>query len=219
MKVLVCDSVPVVRDGLKVLLSSAPDVASVSTTGNAVECLVMARSLRPDVLIADLNPEGMDGIDFVHRVIRESMQERGERPRVVVFTSELTDRIIETMLRAGVIALLEKETGREQLLTAVRAAARGEVMLAPKVTGKLVCWFRSQGFGPAPRLDPQVESLTPREREILVLVGEGLPIEEIAAKLVIGVATVRTHVYRLRHKLHVRDRAQLVSFAHNCGLL
>ncbi|MFF6987087.1 LuxR C-terminal-related transcriptional regulator [Streptomyces sp. NPDC010273] len=219
MTVLVCDSVPVVRDGLTSLLSEAPDVTRVSATGNAVECLVMTRKLKPDVLITDLSPEGMDGIDFVHRVIRENAQERDGRPGVVVFASDMTDRVIEKLLRAGAITLLEKETGREMLLTAVRAAARGEVMLAPHVTGRLVRWFRSREFGPDRAPDPQVESLTPREREILVLVGEGLPIEEIAAKLVIGSATVRTHIYRLRHKLNVRDRAQLVSFAHSAGLL
>lgn len=179
----------------------------------------MVRKLQPDVLITDLNPAGMDGIDFVHRVIKENTQERDRSTGIVVFTSEMTDRTIETLLRAGTMTLLEKETGREQLLTAVRAAARGEVMLAPQVTGKLVSWFRNQEFGPDPVLDPQVESLTPREREILVLVGEGLPIDEIASKLVIGAATVRTHIYRLRHKLNVRDRAQAVSFAHSCGLL
>ncbi len=161
MTVLVCDSVPVVRDGLTSLLSEAPDVTRVSATGNAVECLVMARKLKPDVLITDLSPEGMDGIDFVHRVIRENAQERDGRPGVVVFASDMTDRVIEKLLRAGAITLLEKETGREMLLTAVRAAARGEVMLAPHVTGRLVRWFRSREFGPDRAPDPQVESLTP----------------------------------------------------------
>ncbi|MEV6511196.1 response regulator transcription factor [Streptomyces sp. NPDC051642] len=113
MTVLVCDSVPVVRDGLKSLLSEAPDVTRVSATGNAVECLAMTRKSKPDVLITDLSPEGMDGIDFVHRVIRENAQKRDGRPGAVVFASDMTDRVIETLLRAGAITLLEKETGRE----------------------------------------------------------------------------------------------------------
>jgi DNA-binding NarL/FixJ family response regulator len=217
MRVLVCDSVPVVRDGLKALLESVTDVTNVAVTGSAVEGLIMARRSGPDVVITDLHPDGMDGLEFIRRLLHEDSRE--EQAKVVVFTSDITDRTVETLLRAGVRTLIEKETRPEQLLTAVRAAARGEVTLAPSVTGRLVGWFRSQDFGPDPEPDPQVASLTPREREVLLLVGQGRSVEEIATYLVIGVATVRTHIYRLRHKLGVRDRAQLVSFVFSSGLL
>ncbi|WP_329454055.1 response regulator transcription factor [Streptomyces sp. NBC_01497] len=217
MRVLVCDSVPVVRDGLKTLFESVADVTDVAVTGSAVEGLIMARRTDPDVVITDLHPDGMDGMEFIHRLLHEDSREA--QSKIVVFTSDITDRTVETLLKAGVRTLIEKETRPEQVLMAVRAAARGEVTLAPSVTGRLVGWFRSQDFGPDPEPDPQVESLTPREREVLLLVGEGRSVEEIATYLVIGVATVRTHIYRLRHKLGVRDRAQLVSFVFSSGLL
>ncbi|WP_169316648.1 response regulator [Actinacidiphila oryziradicis] len=216
IQVLVCDSVPVVRDGLRSALVSAADMACVAATGSAVEGLMVARELSPDVVITDLNLKGMDGISFVRKL---ALNETKENPGVVVFTNEMTDLAIRELLRLGVYGLLEKETGKEKLLASIRAAARGELMLAPNVIHRVVGWLKDYDFNQKPEPDPQVKSLTQREREILLLVGEGLSVNEMSVKLFIAVTTVRTHIFRLRHKLNVRDRAQMVSFAHTSGLM
>jgi DNA-binding NarL/FixJ family response regulator len=127
----------------------------------------------------------------------------------------------ETMTRvllAGVHGLLAQEVSGEELGLAVRTAARGEVTLAPQVATRLVNWFRQR----APTVDPPahevLEELTAREREVLALVAKGLSVEDVATELYIGETTVRTHIYRVRAKLGMKDRAQLVSFAYQCGL-
>lgn len=216
IQVLVCDSVPVVRDGLRSALVSAADMVCVAATGCAVEGLAVARQLSPDVVITDLSLSGMDGITFVREL---ALNETEKNPGVVVFANETTDLAIRELLRLGVYGLLEKEAGKEQLLASIRAAARGELMLAPHVIHLVVGWLKDYDFDQKPEPDPQVTSLTQREREILLLVGEGLSVKEVSVKLFIAATTVRTHIFRLRHKLNVRDRAQMVSFAHTSGLM
>jgi DNA-binding NarL/FixJ family response regulator len=130
-----------------------------------------------------------------------------------------SDKMVTSILRAGVNGLLVKEATREELSSAIRAAARGHMMLAPEITHRLVEWFRRSGSHADDLLRPVLAELTPRERQILLLMANGMTTEEVAGQLAIGVTTVRTHLHRLRTKLKARDRAQLVSLAYRAGLM
>jgi DNA-binding NarL/FixJ family response regulator len=216
VRVLICDELPVVRGGLSVLLDSAPDIEVIETTGNGMEAIMMTRTLRPDVVVTDLKLDGMPGLEMIRRIHKEPLD---PPPRVVVFATCDDDETMSDVLHAGASGLLGKDASPADLVSAIRMVARGQTMLAPGVAQRLVDWFRERR-GPAEMLlQPIVTSLTPRERQIMLLIARGLSTDEIADDLTIGVATVRTHIYRVRCKLGARDRAQLVSFAYRSGLM
>ena len=147
-------------------------------------------------------------------------QERiSPQPKVVVFAMNHSDQMITDVLHAGADGLLVKEATADELSAAIRAAARGQIMLAPLVANRLVSWFRRQDSQPEEQLRPALAALTPRERQVLLLIAQGKSTEEVASELAIGVTTVRTHVYRLRCKLDVKDRAQMVSVAYRSGMM
>ena len=215
LRVLICDDRPVVSDGLGSLLSAEPDIDVIGSASDERQAMVMIRSRRPEVILTGLRLGGSDGAAFVRR-----LHEDFAKPAVVVLAAETgVDDVIDDALRAGASGVLAAESSREELLIAVRAVGRGQAMLGPSVARRLVEWFRSRdsdvGAGPA----PLINHLTRREREVLTLTARGLSVEEIADQLYIGIATVRTHIYRIRHKLRLRDRAQLVTFAHRTGLM
>lgn len=216
INVLICDELPVVRDGLRALLSSEEDINVVDTTDSGIHAIMLVRKHRPDVVLTGLSLQGLSGIEMIRRLSQEIVE---PSPRVVVYTMNDGSDIVANVIHAGACGLLVKEVSREELRSAVQAAARGQVMLAPRVAQRLVHWFRRQDSQPEELLQPVLTALTPREREILVLIAKGMSTEEIADELTIGSATVRTHVYRLRNKLELRDRAQLVSFAFRAGLM
>jgi DNA-binding NarL/FixJ family response regulator len=216
VRVLICDELPVVRDGLRTLLESVPDIEVVETTGNGMEAIMLSRSLRPDVIVTDLKLEGISGLEMIRRLTKEDL----EPPvRIVVFAMSDTDETMSDVLHAGASGLLGKDTSLTDLISAIRLAARGQTMLAPVVAQRLVNWFRDQRSPSEMVLEPMVSSLTQRERQVMLLIARGLSTDEIARELTIGVATVRTHVYRVRCKLGARDRAQLVSLAYRSGLM
>jgi DNA-binding NarL/FixJ family response regulator len=216
VRVLICDELPVVRDGLRTLLESVPDIEVVETTGNGMEAIMLSRSLRPDVIVTDLKLEGISGLEMIRRLTKEDLQ---PPPRIVVFAMSDTDETMSDVLHAGASGLLGKDTSLTDLISAIRLAARGQTMLAPVVAQRLVNWFRDQRSPSEMVLEPMVSSLTQRERQVMLLIARGLSTDEIARELTIGVATVRTHVYRVRCKLGARDRAQLVSLAYRSGLM
>lgn len=214
IRVLICDELPVIRDGLRTLLDAVPDIDVIDTTDNGMEALILTRTARPDVVVTDLNLRTISGLEMIRRLGKED-----PRPNVVVFTGSDADKTVSDVLHAGASCLLGKDASPQELVTAIRAAAVGRTMLAPDIAQRLVTWFleRPDILESAPC--PEVTELTPREREVTQMVARGMSTEEVARELTIGVATVRTHLYRVRTKLGVRDRAQLVSLAYRSGLI
>lgn len=216
LRVLICDELPIMRDGMRTLLDAEPDIDVVDTTDSGIHAIILVRTLRPDVVLTGLTLQGVPGLEVIRRLANEPLD---PEPRFVVLTMSDSDDIIDSVLHAGVNGLLVKEVTGEELSSAIRAAARGQTTLAPQIAQRLVDWFRRNDTHPDKLLRPMVAELTPRERQVLLLVAHGLSAEEIASELGIGVATARTHLYRLICKLKLRDRAQLVSFAYRAGLM
>lgn len=216
LRVLICDKFQVVRTGLRALLDSEPDIEVVDTTDSGLHAIILARTARPDVVVTGLELLSLNGVQLIRQLTE---QFDGHAPRVVVYSTSDAEESVAEVLHAGASGVLVQNTGRAELVSAIRAVANGEAMLAPAVAQRLVDWFRSRDTRPELALHREAESLTPREREVLLLLAGGMQPEDIARKLFIGVTTVRTHIYRLRSKLGLRDRAQLVSFAYRAGLM
>lgn len=215
VRVLICDGRPLVRDGLRSLLDAESDIEVVATADSAVHAMALVREHRPRVVITGLSPAGLTVAAFIARLLGEDAD---DEIGVVVYASADDDETVGEILHAGANALLTEEASREELALAVRAVASGHAMLGPRIAQRLIGWYRQRPErGALTVLD--AELLTPREREILILTAEGQSTEDISRRLFIGVATVRTHIYRLRCKLHLRDRAQLVSYAYRAGLM
>ncbi|MEU5690222.1 response regulator transcription factor [Actinosynnema sp. NPDC020468] len=215
LRVLICDELPIIRDGLRTLLEEEPDIEVVDTTDSGFHALILARTRRPDVIVSGLVLKGIRGLELVRRLAKERVE---PRPKVVVFALNAGDDAISEVLHAGANGLLTEAATREELASAIRAAANGHTALAPEVAQQLVEWYREQHGG---ELVPHgtLSGLTPRERQVLLLIARGLSTEGVADELSIGITTVRTHVHRVRAKLRLRDRAQLVSFAYRAGLV
>ncbi|MFY1636524.1 response regulator [Solwaraspora sp. WMMB335] len=214
IRVLICDELPVIADGLKIILDAVPDIDVVGTTHNGMEAIILVRTKRPDVVVTDLNLQTISGLELIRRLDKED-----EPPNVVVFTSSDADKTVSDVLHSGVSCLLDKGASLQELITAIQAAAAGQTMLAPSIARRLVTWFRAQPEPQGAAACPEAIELTPREREVTRMVARGMSTEEVARELIIGEATVRTHLYRVRTKLGVRDRAELVSLAYRTGLI
>jgi DNA-binding NarL/FixJ family response regulator len=214
IRVLICDELPVVRDGLRTLVDAAPDIDVIGTTDNGMEAIVLVRTARPDVVVTDLSLRTISGLEMIRRLGKEEV-----RPNIVVFTGAEADKTVSDVLHAGASCLLGKDASPQDLVSAIRAAAAGRTILAPDIAQRLVTWFREQPETMESAVYPEVTELTPREREVTQMVARGMSTEEVAHELTIGVATVRTHLYRVRTKLGVRDRAELVSLAYRSGLI
>ena len=214
IRVLICDQLPVIADGLKTLLDALPDIDVIGTTHNGMEAIVLVRTTRPDVVVTDLNLQTISGLEMIRRLGKEE-----QPPNVVVFTAADTDKTVSDVLHAGASCLLGKDASPQELITAIQGAAAGHTMLAPNIAQRLVAWFRAQPEPQERETCPEVTELTPREREVTRMVAQGMSTEEVARELIIGEATVRTHLYRVRTKLGVRDRAELVSLAYRTGLI
>jgi DNA-binding NarL/FixJ family response regulator len=215
IRVLICDELPVIRNGLTTLLDGMPDIDVIATTDNGMEAIVLVRTTRPDVVVTDLSLRNINGLEMIRRLGKED-----PRPNVVVFTDLDADKTVSDVLHAGASCLIGKDSGPQDLTAAVRAAAAGGTVLAPDIAQRLLAWFREQPETIESAAQcPQVTELTPRELEVTQMVAWGMSTDEVARELVIGEATVRTHLYRVRTKLGIRDRAQLVSLAYRSGLI
>jgi DNA-binding NarL/FixJ family response regulator len=216
VRVLICEKTPVVRAGLCTLIGGEPDIEVVKATDSGLHAIMLACSLRPDVVITGLCLRSINGVELTQRLLAEQLEPAA---RVLVFCTDTSDDTVTKVLHAGAAGLLTHDATGNDLLAAIHAVAAGQAMLAPQVTQRLVSWFRRT----YPQLDdllhPVVAALTPRERQVLMMIGRGMQPDDIAEALTIGVATVRTHIYRLRCKLDLKDRAQLASFAHRAGLM
>jgi DNA-binding NarL/FixJ family response regulator len=214
-RVLVADDQALVRAGFRVLVESAPDLEVVGEAGDGVEAVELARQHLPDVVLMDIRMPRMDGLEATRRIVA---MERAEGVRVLVLTTFDLDEYVYQALRAGASGFLLKDTLPADLLAAIRVVAAGDALLAPGVTRRLIAEFARRPE-PSAVTPAALATLTDREREVLALVARGLSNAEIAELLVVSGATAKTHVSRVLAKLGARDRAQLVMFAYETGLV
>jgi DNA-binding NarL/FixJ family response regulator len=215
VRVLVVDDQDLLRGSFRLLVDTAPDLIAVGEAGSGAEAIELARRERPDVVLMDVQMPGMGGIEAT-RVICSSPDTAGIR--VLILTTFDLDEYVYAALQAGASGFLLKNTPPQDLLTAIRVVAAGEGLLAPSVTRRLIAEFAARP-GPAAPLPDTVSGITGREREVLTLIAQGLSNTEIAQRLHLSTATVKTHISHLLAKLAVRDRAQLVITAYECGLV
>jgi DNA-binding NarL/FixJ family response regulator len=219
--VLLADDQALVRAGFRALLNAEPDIEVVAEAGDGVEAVRLAGQTHPDVVLMDIRMPGVDGLEATRRIAADPAL---SATRVVILTTFELDEYVFEALRTGASGFLVKDTEPVELLRGVRAVAAGDALLSPSVTRRVIGEFATPGGRGRPALPPeqaerQLEQLTEREREVMVLVGEGLSNDEIAARLVISPATAKTHVSRTMVKLGARDRAQLVVYAYEAGLI
>lgn len=213
LRVLLVDDHAMVRSGFAMVLSVEDDIEVVGEAADGLQALEQARATRPDVVLMDVQMPRMDGIEATRHLVAEDLG------HVVIVTTFDRDDYLFDALDAGASGFLLKNAGPEQLLDAVRAAGRGHALLAPEVTRRVI-GQRSVGRASVARTEPdELSHLTAREREVLVLLARGLSNGEIAASLVLGEATVKTHVSNVLAKLHLRDRVQAVVYAYEAGLV
>ncbi len=212
IRVLLADDQELVRSGFRLILELADGIDVVGEAADGREAVRLAKELQPDVVLMDIRMPELDGIEATRR-----LRQAGAEARVLVLTTFDLDEYVYGAMRAGASGFLLKDAPREQLVTAVRTVARGEALLAPAVTRRLIERFVDR---PAPvEAAPALAELSARELEVLRLVARGLSNAEIADELVIGEATVKTHVARILRKLGLRDRVQAVVLAYESGIV
>jgi DNA-binding NarL/FixJ family response regulator len=215
IRVLLADDQPHVLAGLRTILESEPDIKIVGQAQDGRTAVALARELRPDLVLMDIRMPELDGLAATRELAAEGTED--EPVRVVVLTTFDLDEYVYEGLRAGASGFLLKDLPDNELVAGVRAAATGDTMLAPSVTQRLIDTYTQRP--PNPALPAGADELTPRELEVWHLVARGLSNAEIAANLVIGEATVKTHVARIISKLGVRDRIQAIVLAYESGLI
>jgi len=210
IRVVLADDQDLVRGGLKVILESEPDIEVVAEARDGAAALERVAALDPDVVCLDVQMPGLDGLEAARRIAAS-----GARAAVLILTTFDRDDYLFDALRAGASGFLLKTTSPEKLVEAVQTVARGEALLAPDVTRRVIERFTTGGVVVP---SAAVEELTDREREVLMLVAKGMSNAEIAQSLYLGEATVKTHVSKVLFKLGLRDRIQAVVFAYEHGL-
>jgi DNA-binding NarL/FixJ family response regulator len=218
IRVVIVDDQPLVRAGFRMVLSSQPDIRVVGEAGDGAEALALVADLRrageaPDIVVMDIRMPHLDGIEATRRLCAEDAA-----PRVIVLTTFDTDAEAFASLEAGASGFLLKNAPPEDLLTAIRAVAAGDAVVAPRITRRLLDRFAAK-LTARTADTTALAQLTEREREVVLHVAEGLSNAEIAARLVVAEATVKTHVGRILTKLGLRDRVQIVVFAYETGLV
>ena len=216
ISVLLADDQALVRAGFRALLNAEPDIEVVGEASDGLEAVRLAEETRPDVVLMDIRMPGVDGLEATRRIAADP---RLAGTRVVILTTFELDEYVFEALRTGASGFLVKDTEPVELLRGVRAVAAGDALLSPSVTRRVISEFATPGRGRSSAPPAELEQLTEREREVMVLVGEGLSNDEIAGRLVISPATAKTHVSRTMVKLGARDRAQLVVYAYEAGLI
>ncbi|MFF3137446.1 response regulator [Streptomyces mirabilis] len=214
IRVLVADDQQLIRIGLAGIVDTAPDLKSIGSVATGRDAVAAAAEHRPDVVLMDVRMPEMDGIEATRRITAAG------HARVLMLTTFDLDEYVFGALRAGASGFLLKDAPHLDLLSAVRTVAQGEALLAPRITKRLIAAYVNRPAQP-PRGQTALrlpEAVTTREREVLLLVAEGLTNAEIAERLYIGAGTVKTHVARLLTKLDARDRVQLVIHAYRSGL-
>ncbi|KAB8169883.1 response regulator [Streptomyces sp. 3MP-14] len=222
-RVLIVDDQFLIRAGLRGVLDAAPGIEVVGEASDGEEAVRVAAETRPDIVLMDIRMPGTNGIQATERILADA-DDREPPPRILVLTTFDLDEYVYGALRAGASGFLLKDSGPERLLAAVTAVGGGDSLFAPSVTRRLVAAFARtpEAAGAAPpgaQPAPDLEALTSREREVLRLTGLGLSNAEIADRLYISTATVKTHLNRTMSKLHLDSRAQAVVVAYETGLV
>jgi len=213
IRVLIADDQALVRAGFRAILETQSDLEVVGEAANGAEAVTIGHELRPDVVLMDIRMPGLDGIEATKRLLRD-----GDGPRILMLTTFDLDEYVYEAMKAGASGFLLKDAPRDQLVGAVRTVAAGDALLAPALVRRLVEDFVRR---PAPGARPpaELEDLTERELEVLTLIARGLANAEIAARLFVSEATVRTHVTHILAKLGLRDRIQAVVLGYESGLV
>jgi DNA-binding NarL/FixJ family response regulator len=219
IRVMLVDDQVLLRTGFRMVLAAQPDMDVVAEASDGAEALEVLRSTRVDVVLMDVRMPRMDGVEATRRICRGD-REREDGPRVLILTTFDLDEYAFAALKAGAAGFMLKDVPPDELLAAIRAVHSGDAVVAPSTTRRLLDRFTP--MLPTPESEPrhkELEKLTDREREVLLLVAQGLSNGEIAAKLVLSEATVKTHVGRILTKLGLRDRVQAVVLAYESGLV
>ena len=213
LRILLVDDQSLVRGGFRLILSAQPDIEIVGEAANGEEAVSAWRRLRPDLVLMDVRMPKLDGLEATRRILSAG----GDGARVVMLTTFDLDEYVYAALRAGASGFLLKDVTPEQLVASVRMVGDGDALLAPSITRRLVERFARRDQAVTPNAD--LSSLTPREVEVLRLIARGLSNAEIAERLFVSEATVKTHVARILAKLGLRDRVQAVVLAYETGLV
>ncbi|MDQ8047089.1 MAG: response regulator transcription factor [Solirubrobacteraceae bacterium] len=214
LRVLIVDDQGLVRAGFRMILDAEPDLDVVGEAADGFEAVKQAAALTPDVVLMDVRMPGLDGIEATRRIL--SAHAGDHPPRVLVLTTFDHNEHVYDALRAGASGFLLKDAPPERLADGIRTVARGEALLAPSITRRLVEEVaRKRATPPAP---PGLDELTSRELEVFGLIARGLSNAEIAQELIVGETTVKTHVARVLMKLGIRDRVQAVVLAYESGI-
>jgi DNA-binding NarL/FixJ family response regulator len=214
IRVVLADDQALVRAGFRALLDAETDIEVVGEASDGAHAVRLAAQTRPDVILMDIRMPGMDGLEATRRIAADPDQ---AGVRIVILTTFELDEYVFEALRSGAAGFLVKDTEPVELVRGVRAVAAGDALLSPSVTRRVIEQFAVRAASPAP--PRELAALTDREREVTALVGAGLSNDEIARRLVVSPATAKTHVSRAMVKLGARDRAQLVVFAYEAGLV
>jgi DNA-binding NarL/FixJ family response regulator len=226
IRVLIADDDLLVRAGLRMMIETQPDLEVVGEAGDGHEAIALCGELKPDVVLMDIRMPGTDGLQATRAITsdvdRSDAPSDTELPRVLVLTTFEIDEYVYEAVRAGASGFLLKRTPPEDLLAGIRVIAAGDALLAPSVTKRLMSAFAEASAAP-PRptsvTNRDLDRLTEREREVLVLIAQGLANGEIAEQLFVAESTVKTHVKRILMKLALRDRVHAVVYAYETGLL
>ena len=212
ISVLVVDDQRLLRAGFRVILGSESDITVVGEAADGQEAVELARQLTPAVVLMDIRMPNMDGLTAARVILAETSS------RVLMLTTFDFDEYVYAALHAGASGFLLKDAPSEQLVAAVRSVAAGDALIDPSITRRLIQQF-VRATRPRTEYPPPLAALTPRERDVLRLVAQGLSNAEIAARLVVEESTAKTHVSRILMKLDLRDRVQAVVFAYECGFV
>jgi DNA-binding NarL/FixJ family response regulator len=212
--VLIADDQAMVRGGLRLIVNTQDDMQVVGEASDGREAIELARRLRPDVVLMDIRMPHLDGLEATRQL---SSDQALAATRLLILTTFDLDAYVYEALRAGASGFLLKDAPPEQLVDAIRIVARGDALLAPSITRRLIERFLRQP-PLAPAGSKPLDQLTTREREVLELIAHGLSNSEIAVRLYLTEATVKTHVAHIYRKLGLRDRAQAVVYAHEAGV-
>ncbi|HMM93637.1 response regulator transcription factor [Phycicoccus sp.] len=213
IRIVVADDQALVRGGFRLMLDQQPDIEVCGEAADGAQAVTLVREQRPDVVLMDVRMPGTDGLEATRRILSAP----GTRTRVLVLTTFDLDEYVVAALRAGASGYLLKDVDPDDLVAAVRSVAAGDAALAPSVVARLV-----DEYVRAPRVtppEPRLQQLSAREHEVLTLLAEGLTNREIAERLVVSPATVKTHVASLLAKLDLRDRVQAVILAYESGIV
>jgi DNA-binding NarL/FixJ family response regulator len=215
IRLLIVDDQELVRVGFRLFLQTQPDLEVVGEASDGAEAIQRVRELKPDVVLMDIRMPGMDGVQATAGLIAAGIE---PPPRVLVLTTFDLDEYVFGALRAGAAGFLLKDAPRERLLEAIRVIHSGEALLSPSITRRLIEDFAARREPPPPPT-ALLERLTPREHEVLRLVARGLSNNEIAKRLVVTEATVKSHIGSILTKLDLRDRVHAVVFAYEHGII